>query len=822
MKQLLDYKREIILVFLVGLSLSVMVLYQTYAVDVPKNEYLTLIPSPDIKYTMHLTNDINNSYTISVEPGETKLIDLTLTNENDYNLKYTLYTTNEEIKENTLLAVLNTSESQIAGVINKKESTTVSLVAINKTKNTIEYEISYLTGYEKGGELTPTTGTLIKDIYSFANAPKLDDNMIPIVYDTTKNTWVVADTTNTHPDYYWYEYFLKRWANIAIINKDDIIDISNNGNTGKNNGSNLTNGSVITNGTDASVDAGLKSHNFGNNLSLIVRTKLTSHNGIAHIVSNLDKSGFALYLTDEGYLAGVVVSEQTNNYHYFQSSIKLTENEWCTIALTYDNNNINLYLNGKLLEPNIISDDYNTKLTGNIKISSNPITIGAKPNNNSSNSNYYNGEISDVIIFNNVLTQDEITNYFTKEIDSTHILNNLNNPNHNMIMYYDFSKSKKIPVGTIIKADNTKSQTLDVKTYYTWIPRYKYRVWNIEKESGQTAVTLDNGNIYEPYNSQNNSGIEIIFETDTNTTGTISCNYNSLTTPETTKTLSEVCIGKNGEFYTHPAFTLDNKELTGFWIGKYETSYEDSNIIIKNDTKSFTNQNLSEYHFNITKMTNSQNVYGLNPEKFTSRIIKNTEWGAVAYLSISNLGLCQNRICNQMGINNYLSSTSDYQTGCGAKIGTEQTTICNSFYTDEGIKASTTGNVYGVYDMAGGAAEYVMGNLANNTGSFQSGNSNLYKNNLDSKYYDLYANGNTETSYSQLDFNRSRLGDAIGEISLDTSKVNNGWYNAATQIGGKEYSWLVRGGTGKNATQFNSNQTNGEANQNITTRAVLN
>jgi formylglycine-generating enzyme required for sulfatase activity len=75
-----------------------------------------------------------------------------------------------------------------------------------------------------------------------------------------------------------------------------------------------------------------------------------------------------------------------------------------------------------------------------------------------------------------------------------------------------------------------------------------------------------------------------------------------------------------------------------------------------------------------------------------------------------------------------------------------------------GVNASTTGNQYGIYDMSGGAWEYVMGNMVDSSGNYYSSNANLSQ--PDSKYYDSYA-------YSAsifTDHARGKLGDATKEI----------------------------------------------------------
>ena len=82
-----------------------------------------------------------------------------------------------------------------------------------------------------------------------------------------------------------------------------------------------------------------------------------------------------------------------------------------------------------------------------------------------------------------------------------------------------------------------------------------------------------------------------------------------------------------------------------------------------------------------------------------SHMMKNSEWGACAYLSKSIYG-----INGEIWIN----PNSSCITGqAGNSINASSTTTTNSYTTTNGQKASTTGNVYGVYDMSGGSWEYI-------------------------------------------------------------------------------------------------------------------
>jgi hypothetical protein len=133
------------------------------------------------------------------------------------------------------------------------------------------------------------------------------------------------------------------------------------------------------------------------------------------------------------------------------------------------------------------------------------------------------------------------------------------------------------------------------------------------------------------------------------------------------------------------------------------------------------------------------NLMNLSADTQTMQM-KNDQWGAAAYLATSVYGVgdtaCKNIFCTEnkdkkvynnayfnggAGGNVTDSASSPlspsksfrYQTGCGpvgSYVEGYTSVNCSAYHTEVGQQASTTGNVYGVYDLAGGAWEYVMGN----------------------------------------------------------------------------------------------------------------
>ena len=143
-------------------------------------------------------------------------------------------------------------------------------------------------------------------------------------------------------------------------------------------------------------------------------------------------------------------------------------------------------------------------------------------------------------------------------------------------------------------------------------------------------------------------------------------------------------------------------------------------------------------------------------------------------------------------------------TGCGAAPGSSSSSTCNAYNTTTGMQASTTGNIYGIYDMSGGAYEYVMGNMSSGSGSYtyypSYAGSNFSYSTSTAKYIDTYAYGTTYND--QTAYNRARLGDATGEVTIGNTDT---WYNDYAYFVSSSNSWFQRGGyysTGSNAGVF--------------------
>lgn len=349
----------------------------------------------------------------------------------------------------------------------------------------------------------------------------------------------------------------------------------------------------------------------------------------------------------------------------------------------------------------------------------------------------------------------------------------------------------------------------DILAFYVWIPRYKYKVWNISKQVGAESTYA--------YNAKT-EGIDIVFESGKESTGTISCTYNYNVDSanggvDLSTTTAETCTGNNGDYYTHPAFTFGNDNINGFWISKFEISSSSptatngggnvTNLTVRSlpNVTSWRNNAVSNFSTVIQNMQTSSNIYGLSTSRTNtdSHMLTNYEWGAVAYLANSKYGRCTDGSCTEVTINN----CDTYVTGIGANTisagisSTTCTTAANKYDGTYGKLASTTGNITGVYDMSGGSYEYVMGNISKVTTGYtfypssSSFSSSWYTTDT-AKYLTTYAYDSSNQT-NQTAYNRGRLGDATAETLLSAS-TSGGWYSDFAYFPYSSYAWFGRGG----------------------------
>ena len=365
---------------------------------------------------------------------------------------------------------------------------------------------------------------------------------------------------------------------------------------------------------------------------------------------------------------------------------------------------------------------------------------------------------------------------------------------------------------TITYNDNEVIPESNIESYFVWIPRYKYQIFD---EGNYTSLTTK---------TNKEQTINIVFE-------------NKDTTPSNGTT--------KDSWLTHPAFT--SFDSNGFWVGKFETGYDGatsttaaevnsvdtSKIIIKPNVYSWRNMTVGSMF---------KNSYDYQ-RNLDSHMMKNTEWGAVAYLQHSVYGSQASvRINNN---NSYITGyaaieepTKGYNGGTSIDgnrnestvLGVDGTYTINYLNNDSSI-ASTTGNKNGIYDMSGGSFEYVIGYTTGaSTVGGSSGITSLYSNFFTDSTYAKYWDKYITTANTQ--YNLNILGDAtreMGPFGSETDPDNNSrpkssWYGNLSYCAIASYPWFVRGGGWHNGTEsgiFTFYHDNGGVVTNISYRIVL-
>ena len=557
---------------------------------------------------------------------------------------------------------------------------------------------------------------------SGANKPNLIDNMIPIYYDEKTSSWNKADKNNIVENATWYNYSEGMWANAVSIkdSKKQIYDVAGNNNIIINKIDHNNTNAVLGNNY---LDLGIKNNK--SKISSILRIKFdTIEDKQIYIISNSNSSYY--YDTTENKFVLNVGNISSSSSKYI-----IEEKKWYIIGFTYDENKVSFYVNGTKISTVEMYTEMSKNSTFKLgtdnkeKIISN-ITVG------------------DVYIYNKVLSDKEIELNYKTNINI--IYNSLIAGYNNFVPMTNLEYYNNMPNGTKIRES-------DIISMYVWIPRFKYQLFN------STGKNID-------LNETLTKGIGISFENGTESTGSIYCKDNLCYSDNLM--ITKLTDNDNGKYYTHPAFTTKDGEVTGFWISKYELSQDKNILYSKKGTESLTNLPLSDL-YKLIKTIKSEYSY---------HMITNTEWGAVTYLTNSIYGICKNNSCKNMVPNNSLISGSE-------------------------LSDSTTNNNYGVFDMNGGYAEFVMANYADEFGNISLSNTQFNNVPISNNDYDLYK----ETFI---------LGDATKELSEEKPK----W--TQTQMDSTN-NWLVRGGIyiEENASIFSYRSSADAANEYITTRITI-
>ena len=363
----------------------------------------------------------------------------------------------------------------------------------------------------------------------------------------------------------------------------------------------------------------------------------------------------------------------------------------------------------------------------------------------------------------------------------------------------------------------TKNSEGQITGYWVWIPRYEYKINGTQIDvkfirTSKKQVDKDYGHIHPAFEDGSEKGKNNHY--------------------------------MNGEW---------RDEIPGFWAAKFQAGFAGGNNDVTK-VQSSTGKDFPvflgrTYAYNMIKigdayelsrnLTASNNIYGLDGNETDSHMSKNSEWGAVAYLTQSSYGLdgkieiSYNNVCIEniyliYGITGYTQSENKGVNWCNKEppyediITNKDGNITSyAWYTEIGQKGSSTQNITGVYDLRGCANEmqsaYITNGskvLTNNAKQFANSNKNIdgYKT-FSTEYATAYpydeendASDNNLKKYYSLKNDKYGYGDGILEFLILNGDSLNCKFGENLSFPYIDFSFLGRGATyGENKTMFNIN-----------------
>ena len=292
----------------------------------------------------------------------------------------------------------------------------------------------------------------------------------------------------------------------------------------------------------------------------------------------------------------------------------------------------------------------------------------------------------------------------------------------------------------------TEVEEADLGSMFVWIPRYAYKI-----ENGYHSSTA--GEI----------SIEFLEGTSSHKTGV---NIGSYPEYSYSETASE---SKMNNYVVHPAFNYDETQLTGLWIAKFIASRTDatdksagsSEQIKIVGNKYACSMYLGKIYTTCIGMNDEGNNYGLtsNDEEVDPHLMKNTEWGAMTYLTQSKYGLNKDNP----------TRTLDFAVGANYK---------------KNVQNGSTKNIYGIYDLEtkDSISMYVSAYLNNENSELKTNGSELIA--APKKHKDVYKVGTkgnilsntiSDTANDNYEAAKDKYGDALYETSIKSEGKYSSW-----------------------------------------------
>ena len=388
----------------------------------------------------------------------------------------------------------------IDATIGSEDGDDVAFIAITDSKDNPDYDASLSkTGY--------LSGNTHRDAYVLKLIPN-QVNYVHFVYTKDRSSAYYADSFTIHSvklsDQIFDEMLPEELtpAENYYMYSTDVMpgvwsDLSNNGNDGYeyNTTWDETNHGLVFNGSNSYVSLPEI-----NPTELTVRAKFMIHQYQSQfVIGNYEGGGYAIYVNASKQLVGGVYV----NGGY--KEIKVADTQLDTlydVTLTYDGEQVNLYVNGVRQTPidsagSIVPPSKNTHLM-----------LGTNPVRNESNSQFLNGTIYDIKVYDKAQTEDEVNNESTDQmiihLDGTNhekhsgnykMINNnqqIGNSQADSYMMFDMtnvSTPKKIYVNAEVSSEGNYDYGYVIVTDSPDIPNYSSSTGRYVYIAGEVAAS---------------------------------------------------------------------------------------------------------------------------------------------------------------------------------------------------------------------------------------------------------------------------------------------------------------------------------------------
>mgnify|MGYP005773878367 FL=1 len=334
--------------------------------------------------------------------------------------------------------------------------------------------------------------------------------------------------------------------------------------------------------------------------------------------------------------------------------------------------------------------------------------------------------------------------------------------------WYNYSSDAKKWANIMLQDElsvDANGYVTSMGSMFVWIPRYMYQIETLyhtsSTEGGKINIKFLKGNSTVPTDNTN--------VTIANQSG-------------------------QGNWNIHPAFSnYGGQGLTGIWVAKFEATAaegvgnsEDSDNVTNKNVRVVPNEQswrfitIGNAYTVSTNMKNNTDLYGAGIANCDPHLMKNTEWGAVAYLTQSKYG----RNGTEVALNNSTDCITGRSNG-----GIDGSENSFSYEKEEGQLASSTGNIYGIYDLNGGSFERIAAYI--DTSAALTNGQELV--NAPERHKNVYEASEDETSENNFEINSKAYGDAIYEISSYENQYS-AWFSDYSRFSFGTDAFLVRGG----------------------------